>query len=147
MIMKSKELKIYNLPGDNTPLSEINAKPTGILVSLMIIGCFLAVLKISIVYGLMMIVVGFICVCFMPRVTLMEFYYDYFVMYNRADRNTCVLIYYKEVVSWCYLWNAKKDTLVVELEDGSIEKIEGFSKTIFEAYMYRYLKDKHKKSK
>ncbi len=75
----------------------------------------------------------------------MEFYKDYFIMYNRADRNTCMMIYYDDVVSWHYAWSAKKDTLIVELTDGSVEKIEAFSKTLFETNMYIHLREKHKK--
>ena len=145
--MKSKELKTYNLPDDNGFLSEINAKPTGIFILLIIIGIVSFALKFPYVYGVTLIVVGFVCAIFMPRVTQMEFYYDYLVMYNRADKSSCVIIYYNEVKCWYYSWSAKKDELVIELEDGNVEKIEAFSKTIFEAYMYRYLKDKHKKTK
>lgn len=83
----------------------------------------------------------------MPRVTLIEFFTDYLVLHNRADKNTCVIIYYSEVKSWYYSWSAKKDILSIELEDGHVEEIEAFSKTIFEAYMSRHLKDKHRKNK
>jgi hypothetical protein len=32
------------------------------------------------------------------------------------------------------------------MEDGTTEKIEAFSKTLFEAQMNRFLKDKHRKA-
>lgn len=142
--MKSKELKTYNLPNENAPLAEINAKPTFLFVVLIFLGILALILHFQTIYGVTMIVVGFICICFMPRITLIEFYYDYFVMYNRADKSKCVLIYNNEVKSWHYKWTAKKDVLEIELEDGSVESIEAFSKTIFEAYMSRYIKKKNK---
>lgn len=145
--MKSKELKTYNIPNDGAILTEINAKPTWLFVALIVLGIVALAIRINPIYGITMIIVGFVCICFMPRVTLMEFYYDYLVMYNRADRTSCVIIYYSEVVSWYYSWGATKDYLVIELEDGTKEKIEAFSKTIFEAFMSRYLKEKHKKIK
>lgn len=145
--MKSKELKTYNLPNEVAPLSEINAKPSLLFLLLIIIGIISAILKFKPIYCITMIVVGLVCLCFMPKITLMEFYSDYFVMYNRADKSKCVLIYNDEVKQWYYSWSAKKDYLVVELEDGTIEKIESFSKSIFETYMNKHLKDKHKKNK
>lgn len=145
--MKSKELKTYNLPNEVAPSSEINAKPSLLFLLLIIIGIVSAILKFKPIYCITMIVVGLVCLCFMPKITLMEFYSDYFVMYNRADKSKCVLIYNDEVKQWYYSWSAKKDYLVVELEDGTIEKIESFSKSIFETYMNKHLKDKHKKNK
>lgn len=145
--MKSKELKTYNLPNEVAPLSEINAKPSLLFLLLIIIGIVSAILKFKPIYCITMIVVGLVCLCFMPKITLMEFYSDYFVMYNRADKSKCVLIYNDEVKQWYYSWSAKKDYLVVELEDGTIEKIESFSKSIFETYMNKHLKDKRKKNK
>lgn len=145
--MKSKELKTYNLPNEIAPLSAINAKPSLLFLLLIVVGIVAIILKIQIIYCVSMIVIGVVCLLFMPKITLIEFYNDYFVMYNRADKTKCVLIYNNEVKSWYYSWSTKKDELVVELEDGTIEKIEGFSKSIFETYMNRYLKDKHIKKK
>lgn len=145
--MKSKELKTYNLPSDKVMIAQINAKPTGLFILLIIISLVSFVLKFSIAYGLTIILVCFVCICFMPRVTLIEFYDEYFVMHNRADKSLCVLIYYDEVKSWKYNWTANRDTLNIELINDTTESIEAFSKTIFEAYMFRFLRDKHKKNK
>lgn len=147
MSMKSKELKSYNLPNDNVPISQISAKPTWLFVLVVMMGIISFILRMPIVYGIALIVVGLSCICFMPRVVLMEFYNEYLVMYNRADKSTCVIIYYDEVATWYYSWNAKRDFLIIELEDGSSEKMEAFSKTIFEAHMSRFLKQKRKKTK
>ena len=145
--MKSKELKIYNLPVENVPSSQINAKPTIMFILLILLGIFLFVIKLPYIYGIILITIGVISIGFMPRVTMIEFYSDYLVMYNRADKSTCVIIYYNEVSCWYYTWSASKDTLVIELEDGSKEVMETFSKTLFEAYMSKYLKQKRKKNK
>lgn len=147
MNMRTKELKTYNLPSDNALISEINAKPTWVFILFIIIGILSIALRFSYLYGGFIIATGLICVIFMPRVTVMEFYHDYLVAYNRVDKSKCFIIYYNEVSSWYYSWSAKKDYLCIELEDGSEEKIEAFSKTLFEAYMYKFLKDKHKKNK
>lgn len=147
MAMRTKELKTYNLPNENVASSVINAKPTWAFIVLIFVGILLIALGFGHLPGGFIIATGLLCIIFMPRVTIMEFYHDYLVAYNRVDKSRCFVIYYNEVVSWYYSWSAKKDYLIIELEDGSIEKIEAFSKTLFEAYMYKYLKDKHKKNK
>ena len=147
MVMKSKELKSYNLPTDDEQLSELNAKPTALFMLFIVLGISLIFMKLPIANGIILIIIGAVGICFMPRVTLIRFFRNYLVMYNRADKNKCILIYYNEVKSWYYSWSAKKDKLIIELEDGTIESIEAFSKTIFEAYMYKHLREKHKKNK
>ena len=147
MIMKSKELKAYNLPSDNPISSEINAKPTALFLLLIVFGIISLAFSIPISYSSALISIGAICLIATPRVTLIEFYNDYMVVYNRADRNTCIIIYYNEVASWYYSRGATKDALIIEMEDGSIERVNAFSKTIFETKMSKYLKDKHKKIK
>ena len=102
--------------------------------------------KLPIAYGVTMIIVSLCAIAYMPRVVLMEFYQDYLVLYNRADKNNCVLIYYDEVSSWYYSWSANRDYLYIELENGNVEKIEAFSKTIFESTMNRFMRDKRRKN-
>lgn len=143
--MKSKELKAYNLPSDTPTLSQINAKPTWLFALIIFIGIISMIAGFPKYYGVIAILIGLICIFCMPRITIMDFYKDYFVMYNHADRDMCMIIYYDEVKQWYYSWGASRDELIVELEDGRIEKVEAFSKTIFEAFMNRYLKDKHRK--
>ena len=142
--MKSKELKVYNLPGDDLLVSRIDAKPNLIFCIFIILGIISFFFDISFFYGGAMITLSLLAMIFMPKVTLMEFFHDYFVMYNKADKNSCVMIYYDEVASWYYSWSTNRDYLYVEMEDGTIEKIEAFSKTLFESNMNRFLKDKKK---
>lgn len=142
--MKSKELKTYNLPSDSFFISEINAKPTVLFLLITFVG-FVSLFFNSVpkVFSITITIVGFICVCLMPRVVLIEFYNDYMVLYNKADKNTCEIIYYDEVESWYYNRGTTKDYLIINMMDGSSTKIEAFSKTIFEVNVSRYLKDKH----
>lgn len=145
--MKSKELKVYNLPYERGFLSQINARPTYILILLIIVGVALLFFDIPAAYGAALIVAGITCLCFTPKTTLMEFYENYFVLFNRVDRESCFIAYYDDVKFWHYSWSPTKDYLNIEFNDGSIEKIETFSKPLFETYMNKYLKDKHQKNK
>ncbi len=142
--MKSKELKTYNLPTDSYFVSEINAKPTILFFVLILVGLLSFLSSIPNIYGITLLYLGFVGISFMPRVVLIEFYNDYLVLYNKADKNTCELIYYDEVESWHYSRGTTKDYLYIDLIDGTQEKIEAFSKTIFEVTMSRFIKEKIK---
>ncbi|MDO4198586.1 MAG: hypothetical protein Q4D13_06335 [Erysipelotrichaceae bacterium] len=143
--MKSKELKVYNIPINERFLDSIDAKPAGMLVLMMLIGMALIVLRWGMVFGISLIAFSSVCLLFMPQDVLMYFYNDFLILYNKANRENCVLIYYDEVASWYYSWGASADYLYIELVDGMVEKIEAFSKTLFEAKMRTYMKDKQKK--
>ena len=143
--MRSKELKTHNLPVDNQILAQIDAKPTFLFVILIGMGLIFFIYNHTNPYGVFVTIIAVIALIYLPRVVLMEFYQDYMVMYNKADKTNCVLIYYDEVVSWNYVWGANRDFLLVELIDGSEEIIETFSKTLFESNMNRFLREKHKK--
>lgn len=142
--MKSKELKVHNLPGEDLLISRIDAKPNLIFTLFIILGIMSFFLNISFFYGAALILISINAMIFMPKVTLIEFFQDYFIIYNKADKNRCVMIYYDEVSSWYYSWSTNRDYLYIELEDGSIERIEAFSKTLFESNMNRFLKEKKK---
>lgn len=144
--MRSKELKTYNLPSDDQLISQIDAKPSFVFYVLIVMGLVFFVYNHYNPYGLFVAIVALIALIYMPRVVLMEFYYNYMVLYNKANKSNCVLIYYDEVISWSYMRGANRDFLVVELMDGSEELIEAFSKTLFVSNMNRFLKDKYKKS-
>jgi len=145
--MKSKELKTYNLPKDDLLISSIDAKPSFLFLLLTIFGILLLFFESFRLYGASILVITLITYLYLPKVTLMEFFQDYLVLYNRADNNTCVLVYYDEVVSWNYTWSANRDYLNIELQNSQKERIEAFSKTIFESNMNRFLKEKKKKNK
>lgn len=145
--MKSKELKTYNLPKDDLLISSIDAKPNYVFILAFLLGAILLFIESSRVYGLTIITIVIVMYIYLPKVVLMEFFQEYLVLYNRADNNSCVLVYYDEIISWNYSWSANRDYLNIELENGESERIEAFSKTIFESNMNRFLKEKKKKNK
>ena len=143
--MKSKQLKSYNIPTGDAFIDSIDAKPNGLLVAMMISGFAMIIFKWSNIFGLMTILFSLSLLLFLPGDVLIYFFKDYLIMYNRADRNQCVLVYYDEVASWRYSWSPSSDYLYIELIDGNEERIEAFSKSLFEYKMRIFLKDKQKK--
>ena len=144
--MKSKELKTYNLPKEDVLISEIDAKPQALFLFLILIGVLSFLFRVPTAYGVTTILFSLVAMIYMPKVEIIGFYQDYLILYNRADRNNCFLVYYDEVSSWYYSWSASRDYLCIEMEDGTTEKIEAFSKTLFESHMNRVLKEKHRKA-
>jgi len=147
--VKSKELKHYNLPEDRVILGQIDAKPTAALYILLAIGSCLITVK-QIIWGSSIILLSIVGIILLPKRVLIEFYYDFLVLYNHANKNDCEIIYYEDVVKWKYVSGLGYDTLKITLVDNSLHLIDGFSKITFENQMNRFLKDKKeitKKSK
>lgn len=142
--MRSKELKVYNLPTDKQALAIIDAKPYGLLMAVLVLGVCLILFRISTMYGIATIVVGSCAIMFLPKTILVEFYDDHLVLHNKASKDDCVIIYYEDVTSFIYVRGSLKDYLEIALEDGSIEKVEAYSRIVFEAYMNHYCPGKIK---
>ena len=144
--MKTKELKSYNLMSNRSYNEILDAKPYALLYSLFFLGIII-VLFSEYIFGVAIIFFSAACIIFLPQRVLMEFYDEYMIVYNKASKDDCVLIYYEDVSSWYYKFNVYQDTLEIHLVDDSIQKIPGYSKTVYESIMNKYLKDKKKKVK
>lgn len=139
--MKSKELKNYNLPDNRVFNESIEAKPTPLLLMLIIAGVILLVTKYY-VYGLTIFLFGLACLLFLPKRRLIEFYDEHMIVYNKARKDECNIIYYDDIKTWEYKTRVSSDVLLLNMKDGSVQKCDGFSKTLFENYLNKYIKDK-----
>lgn len=139
--MKSKELKNYNLPDNRTYNETLEAKPIGLLLMIMTVGFYLIVRKYYI-YGCALFFFSAACLIFLPGRRLIEFYDDYMILYNKARKDECNIIYYDDIKSWEYKTSVSMDELVLILNDGSVQKCNGYSKTEFENHLNKYIKDK-----
>lgn len=143
--MKTKEIKVYNLPEDRVINESIDAKPYLLIVIVIIFGLFL--MGEDFASGLTVAIFGAAVLLLMPRSTLIEFYDDYLILYNKANHNFCTMVYYEDVASWHYSYGITVDELLIELEDGNVLSVEGFNKMLFESNMNRYLKNKKQKTR
>ena len=98
-------------------------------------------------YAVLLIGVSVYALLFLPSRVLLAFTKDYLIMQNKASRDDCVIIYYDEIVSWQYINTHRVDTLVIELIDGTVEKIECFNRIKVTNYMNYFVKDKQLKTK
>lgn len=144
--MESKELKRYNLPEDRQLLAVIDAKPSLILFLIFLVGLFLLVIR-QYVFGTIVAIMAIFAFMFLPSRELIEFYYDYLVLYNHADKNDCEMIYYDEVVRWRYVYGMTYDYVEITLIDDSTHTIDAYSRTEFESYLNRFMRYKKDKTK
>lgn len=145
-MIKSKELKRYNLPEDRILLGIVDAKPNGSLFVIFMFGMILIVAK-AYIYGILTASVCVLAFLFLPRRIMIEFYGQYLVLYNHANKNDCEMIYYDDVLKWKYNSGVYYDDLEITLVDDSVHIIDGFSKVEYETLMNRFLKDKKDKTK
>ena len=141
MLMKSKELKNYNLPENRAYNDAIEAKPMILLLFIMGIGFIMMLLK-EYVVGISLFLFGAACLIFLPNRRIMEFYDDYMILYNKARKDECNIVYYDDVKSWEYKTRVSMDELIIILNDDSIQKIDGYSRIEYENHLNKYLKDK-----
>ena len=139
--MKSKELKTYNLPEDRVVLSYIDAKPVIAIFIIFALGGILLAYQQYLIGGAMMLM-ALGAMFLLPSRKLIEFYSDYLVLYNHANKDVCEMIYYEDVVSWHYTFGVAYDKLNFKLADDSIHSVDGFSIITFENQLNRFLKDK-----
>lgn len=144
--MKSKELKIYNLPEERVVLDFIDAKPNFMIFAIFVIGLLLTIIG-QIIWSISLLLFSFFAISMMPNRVLVEFCHDYLILYNHANKVDCEIIYYEDVVKWKYSSGLNYDTLSICLVDDSVHKIDGFSRLTFEKLMNKYLKDKKEKKK
>ena len=144
--MKSKELKIYNLPANRTVLSSINAKPMGLLITLTALSVIAAFVEETKILGFGLAFVFLAFIAFLPPRVLIEFSEEYMVLYNRADHNDCFLVYYEDVTSWNYTRGVTYDELSISLADGTSTHIEGFSRSLYESSLNQHMADKKEKT-
>ena len=139
--MKSKELKNYNLPDNRTYNEVLDAKPTTLLLLLMGAG-FVLLLGKFYVYGGALFFFGATCLLFLPGRKLIEFYDNHMIVYNKARKDECNIIFYDDVKSWEYQVSVSNDELILTLVDGSVQKCDGYSRSEFENCLNKYMKDK-----
>lgn len=144
--MRSKVIKVRNLPESETKPHNVNVKPTVFLCILLVIGVIFTFLKsYMMLMGFAMILLSLFALFIMPDRTLATMSPDFLVLYNCSNRDECNLIYWDEIVFWQYEWHGSADLLVVGLIDGSTEAQEMFSRRSIAKWMKQYAKGKEKK--
>lgn len=147
VFMKSQVIRIRNIPKKPRDYEKIiNVKPLLLLIIVLIAGALITFFKPYLaVLGVSLMVLSLFCLTVMPDKDLIRFAKTYMILFNRHNRDECMMIYYDEVVSWHYEWYKNYDQVVIELIDGSTEIQEMYSLLAIKRTMDMYLPGKMKK--
>ena len=144
-LMNSKIIKTYNLPKDYELIYRQEAKPTIALVIISIIGVFSVYFYPHI--GSLFLMVGLFGIFFLPGKTLTDFTPEYVILFNRADKSDCTIVYYNEIIAWRYIKGRRFDSLEIVLENGQVENVECFARYMVVRYMRHFAKAQEKRGK
>ncbi|MEG0176416.1 hypothetical protein [Anaerorhabdus sp.] len=143
--MKSKTLKIRNIPKEPPIIATISVKPTAALIVLLF-ASFIMILfsHIFSYFGVILFGVSSFCLFVLPDRKLLEFTHDYVIFYNCKERGDCTFIYWEDILTWQYIWHPDRDELEIELVDHSVETVECFSKKTVVPLLRAFARDKEK---
>ncbi len=123
--MKSKVLKLRNIPYESLLLYKMNIKPTAFLVGVLVVGVVLLFFPDPITtYGIITCTITCFALVAMPDRTLLEVRNNTIIFFNRKDESECTILYYDEIVSWRYVKNRSCDFLIVETIDNETHTSE-----------------------
>lgn len=144
--MKSKELKIYNIPKEDAPLLTMTIKPRKFLFVILWLSIIL--FCISPEYSVIGMVACAICLfalVAMPDRTLLDIYESLLVIYDSHQLDNCYCIYWDEVLTWQYARLQQGDRLRIELIDGQRIECDIYRSHKLMFYLHTLAKGKEKK--
>lgn len=144
--MKSKELKIYNIPRDKPPFLSMNIKPRRLLICVLWGSVILSCLNFEwSVIGLCGSAISVFALVAMPDRTLLDIYEDKIVVYDSRQMDNCFCIFWDELLTWQYIRGTYTDRLRLELIDGQHAECDVYRSRKLFFYLHLFAKGKEKK--
>lgn len=127
--VRSKNLKIRNLPKQCKRIGQINSKPYVFLVLFFILGILLIACR-SYVMGTILTVLFIYNLCFVKNCVLIEFYEDHAVFYQiTTHKDDCYLLFWDDIEKWRYVkTKTDYDLLEITLKNGKEISLKCISK-------------------
>lgn len=140
LTVRSKVLKIRNLPKGQRRVGTINSKPLALFIVLLVLGVLLVAVKKNLFIGIFLIVFSLYNILFIRGDCLVEFYEDFVVFYHiHSNKDECYLLFWEDIAKWQIVRNRKDyDELCIELKNHMTVKIPCVSKLKLERYFKRY---------
>lgn len=140
--IRSKNLKIRNLPKGHKRLSQINSKPYLFLCLFLILGILLFIIK-NYILSVLFLVLFIYNFCFVKNEVLAEFYDDYVIFYQIGKhKDECYLLFWDDVDTWKYVRTKKDyDELQLTLKDHKKVAIPCIGKHKTLRYFKRYIQN------
>lgn len=145
--MRSKTIKIINIPEYPYIIRTVSVKPIALMFTVIGIGVsFLFINTDFAMFGLVFIIIAIFSIMFLPDAKIVEYTDEYIILYNTKEKDECKLVYWDEILGWQYKWHTDKDELNIELIDHSIEKVDIYSKSTVFPYFKKYASGKERKN-
>lgn len=132
--VKSKVLKIRNLPTDGRKIDQINAKPYLVIAVFLFIGIALLFTRVYLI-GIVITFLFLYCLLFVKDVVLIEFYETYAVFYLNNGKEECFLLFWQDVAKWSITSSRNDlDVLNIELKNHQCISLKCVSRKKVEKY-------------
>ncbi len=143
--MKSKILRIRNIPKEPPIIATVSVKPKNGLIVMIFASFIMMIFNDLFSYiGVLMFGMSSFCLFVLPDRKLIDFTHDYIILYNCKERENCSLIYWEDILTWQYIWRADHDDLEIELVDHTVKTIECFSRKTVVPLLRAFVRDKEK---
>jgi len=136
--VKSKVLKIRNLPTDGRKIDQINAKPYLIIAVFLFIGIALLFTRVYLI-GIVITFLFLYCLLFVKDVVLIEFFENYAVFYLNNGKEECFLLFWQDVAKWSITSSRNDlDVLNIELKNQQCISLKCVSRKKVEKYFLQF---------
>lgn len=135
MNVKSKVLKIRNLPSDGQKLDTISSKPYAFILVLFSAGIILLCTEYYLIGAIASIFGGYY-LFFVKNVKLIEFFDRYAIFYMNNGRDEAFVLFWEDVQRWEFVpCKSELDTLTITLKNQQSVSIKCVSKKKIEKYL------------
>lgn len=134
--MKSKTLKIRNIPSGRLVFFRMNVKPTEVLIGILVVAILFLFMDAPFpTIGLIASTVVCFALVATPDRTLLDMNDEFMTFYSPKDSSECTILYWDEILKWQYVKQRQCDHLRVELINGDVFDSEVY----YDARMIRLL--------
>lgn len=138
MNVKSKILKIRNLPCDGTKLETISSKPYVFICFLLLMGIVLLCSDYYL-FGCVITIFAAFYLFFVKNIKLIEFYDRYAFFYTNNGKDECFVLFWEDVEKWEIIkGKSALDTLTITLKNHQSVTISCVSSKKIEKYFQKY---------
>lgn len=142
--VKSKNLKIRNLPQNKKCMACINSKPYLFILFFLCIGGY-ALWKGYYVVGAIVVAIFLFNLCCIPNKIVTEFYDEYAVYYYEQEKDECFILFWEDIASWMYHSKMNDlDMIEIELVNGASICFKCLSKPKTLKYFQKYVASKRR---
>ena len=135
MDVKSKVLKIRNLPCDGKKLDTISSKPYGFICVLLIAGIILLCSNYYLV-GCVITIFSAYYLFFVKNIKLVEFFDRYALFYMNNGKDECFVLFWEDVDHWEFSkCKNDLDSLTITLKNHQSVSIKCVSRKKIEKYL------------